>query len=139
LLNFESALGRLRQAGVIEELFELIDNHLRGQYLEARGGQIIDTTLMQVPQQRKTLKENKTIKEESIPEEWLELPNRLQQKDTDAMWVKKNKINHYGYKNNVSTDVEHGFIRGYTATSASIHDRKMHPTLLDITNNSNFV
>ncbi len=37
---------RLRKAGVIEELFEMLENYLRLQGLEARGGQIINATLV---------------------------------------------------------------------------------------------
>ena len=40
---------RLRKAGVIEELFEMFESNLRAQDLEARGGQIIDETLVPVP------------------------------------------------------------------------------------------
>ena len=40
---------RLRKAGVIEELFEMFESYLRAQGLEARGGQIIDETLVPVP------------------------------------------------------------------------------------------
>ena len=40
---------RLRKAGVIEELFEMFESNLRAQDLEARGGQIIDATLVPVP------------------------------------------------------------------------------------------
>ena len=40
---------RLRKAGVIEELFEMFESYLRAQGLEARGGQIIDATLVPVP------------------------------------------------------------------------------------------
>jgi hypothetical protein len=61
----------------------------------------------------------------------------LQQKDTDARWTKKNGVNHYGYINSISVDVEHGFIRRYIVTSASDHDSQMLPALLDPTNDSN--
>ena len=40
---------RLRKAGVIEELFEMIEGYLRFLGLKARGGQIIDATLVPVP------------------------------------------------------------------------------------------
>jgi IS5 family transposase len=40
---------RLRKAGVIEKLFDCSEQHLRAQGLEARGGQIIDATLVPVP------------------------------------------------------------------------------------------
>jgi transposase len=40
---------RLIKAGVIEELFEMFESYLRSQGLQARGGQIIDATLVPVP------------------------------------------------------------------------------------------
>jgi IS5 family transposase len=40
---------RLRKAGVIEELFEMFETYLCSQGLQARGGQIIDATLVPVP------------------------------------------------------------------------------------------
>jgi len=30
------------------------------------------------------------------------IPNRLQQRDLDAGWIKKNGINRYGYKNSIA-------------------------------------
>jgi len=50
---------RLRKAGVIEELFEMFEAYLRSQGLQARGGQIIDATLVPVPKQRNTRQENR--------------------------------------------------------------------------------
>ena len=80
---------RLRKAGVIDELFEKFESYLRSQGLEARDGQIIDATLVQVPRQRNSREDNKEIKENRMPEGWDENPNRLQQKDLDARWVKR--------------------------------------------------
>jgi IS5 family transposase len=40
---------RLRKAGVIEELFEMFETYLRPKGFQARGGQIIDATLVPVP------------------------------------------------------------------------------------------
>ncbi len=54
---------RLRKAGVILELFERFEEHLRSQGLEARGGQIIDATLVPVPKQRNSREENRAIKD----------------------------------------------------------------------------
>ena len=59
---------RLRIAGVIEELFEMFQGYLRDQVLEARGGQIIDVTLVPVPKQRNTREENKDIKADRLPD-----------------------------------------------------------------------
>ena len=53
---------------------------------------------------------------------WEENSNRLQQKDLGASSMKKNGINHYGCKNSICIDAEHGFIRRFAVTSASVHD-----------------
>ena len=130
---------RLRRAGVIEELFEMFEGYLRDQGLEARGGQIIDATLVPVPKQRTTQEENKDIKSDRLPDGWQENPNRQQQKDLDARWVKMNGINHYGYKNSTCIDAEHGFIRRFAVTSANLHDSQMLPMLLDPENQDDYV
>ena len=130
---------RLRKAEVIEELFELFETYLRSQGLQARGGQIIDATLVPVPKQRNTRDENKEIKAGRLPEGWDENPDRLRQKDLDARWVKKNGVNHYGYKNSICIDVDHGFIRRYAVTPANIHDSQMLAQLLDPENEHDYV
>ncbi|MFM9100456.1 MAG: transposase [Cyanobium sp.] len=55
----------------------------------------------------------------------------MRQKDLDALWVKKNGVSHYGYKNSICIDVDHGFIRRYAVTPDNIHDSQMLPRLLD--------
>jgi transposase, IS5 family len=130
---------RLRKAGVIEELFEMFEAYLRSQGLQARGGQIIDATLVPVPKQRNTREEKSEIKAGKLPEGWGENLDRLQQKDLDARWVKKNGINYYGYKNSICIDVDHGFIRRYAVTPANVHDSQMLPRLLDPENKHNYV
>ncbi len=64
---------RLRKAEVIEELFDMFEAYLRSQGLEARGGQIIDATLIPVPKQRNTREENADIKAGKLPEGWDEI------------------------------------------------------------------
>ena len=130
---------RLRKAGVIEELFEMFETYLRSQGLQARGGQIIDATLVPVPRQRNTREENTEIKAGRLPNGWDQNPDRLQQKDLDARWLKKNGVNHYGYKNSICIDVDHGFIRRYAVTPANIHDSQMLPRLLDPENEHDYV
>ena len=130
---------RLLKAGVIEELFEMFESYLRSQGLQARGGQIIDATLVPVPKQRNTREENEEIKAGRLPEGWDKNPDRLRQKDLDARWVKKNDINYYGYKNSIYIDVDHDFIRRYAVTPANIHDSQMLPRLLDPENEHDFV
>jgi len=55
----------------------MFEGYLRDQGLEARGGQIIDATLVPVPKQRNTGEESKDIKSDSMPNGWEENPNRL--------------------------------------------------------------
>lgn len=122
---------RLRQADLIEVLFEHFEAFLRQAGYEAKGGQIIDATLIPVPIQRNTRDENKQIKAGKIPEDWSEQPHKLTQKDTDARWTKKNGKSYFGYKNHINIDVEYGFIRCYSITDASVHDSQALGAVLD--------
>jgi transposase, IS5 family len=53
---------RLTDAGLIEELFEAFNGFLEASGYEAKGGQIIDATLVSVPIQHNSREENKQIK-----------------------------------------------------------------------------
>jgi transposase, IS5 family len=128
---------RLRQAGLIEVLFEQFEAFLRQSGYEAKGGQIIDATLIPVPIQRHSREENEQIKSGTIPEEWFEQPDKLVQKDTDARWTKKNGENYFGYKDHISIDGDYGFIRRYSITDASVHDSQALGAVLDPDNEGN--
>ena len=52
----------LAQAGLVEELFRHFEGYLLRQGYIARGGQILDASIVPVPKNRKTREENKTIK-----------------------------------------------------------------------------
>ena len=59
----------------------MFEAYLRSQGLQARGGQIIDATLVPVPNQRNSREENAEIKAGRLPNGWDENPGRLRQKD----------------------------------------------------------
>jgi IS5 family transposase len=122
---------RLRQAGLIDELFEQFATFLRQAGYEAKGGQIIDATLIPVPTQRNSREENQQIKQGAIPADWLEQPHRLAQKDTDARWTKKHGQSYFGYKDHINIDAGFGFIRRYSITDASVHDCQALGAVLD--------
>ena len=63
---------RLRKAGVIEELCEMLEAYLRSQGLQARDSKMIDVTLVPVPKQRNT-REYAEIKASRLPEGWKEM------------------------------------------------------------------
>ena len=130
---------RLGQAGIVEELFQQFDAYLKKQGLQARGGQIMDATIVPVPQQRHRREENEDIKQGKVPEAWQDHPNRLRQKDLDARWVKKNGVSRYGYKNSISVDALYGLIRRHVLTPANLHDSRMLPALLDAENDAAMV
>ncbi|KAI9129811.1 IS5 family transposase [Acaryochloris sp. CCMEE 5410] len=121
----------LSDADLIETLFETFNEYLAGCGYTAKGGQIMDATLVPVPIQRNTREENKQIKQGDIPPEWKDKPHKQSHKDTDARWTKKNGKSHFGYKNHINIDAEYGFIRQHQVTDASVHDSQPFCDLLD--------
>jgi IS5 family transposase len=71
----------LAQAGLIDQLFERFGQHLQAAGYIARGGQIIDATIVSVPKQRNTREENEAIKAGKTPEGWEKHPAKNAQKD----------------------------------------------------------
>jgi len=125
---------QLTEAGLIEKLFKQFDEFLRPNGFSAKKGQIVDASIVAVPKQRNTRDENKSIKNGDVPEDWND--NQKRQKDTDARWMKKNGVNHFGYKNHIDIDVKHKLIRSYEVTPASVHDSNVFEELLDENNSS---
>lgn len=124
----------LVEAGVVKRLFKKFDSFLRDNGFQARCGQIIDASIINVPKQRNSRDENKRIKQGEVPEDWSQTKKR--QKDTDARWTKKNGKSFFGYKNHISIDAKHKLIRDYAVTDAAVHDSQVFEELLDEDNSS---
>ncbi len=120
----------LAQAGVVEALFKQFDGYLARQGYIARGGQILDASIVPVPKNRNTREENEAIKAGEVPQDWADKPARRSQKDLDARWTKKNGKSHYGYKNHVNVDRRHKLIRRYHVSDAALHDSQAVDHLL---------
>ena len=88
----------LAKAGMVEALFSQFDGYLARQGYIARGGQILDASIVAVPRNHNTREENATIKNGEMPEDWADKPAKRSQKDTEARWTKKHGKSHYGYK-----------------------------------------
>ena len=116
----------------------MFEGFLRDQGLEARGEQIIDETLVPVPKQSNR-RISSDIKADRLPNGWDENTDRLQKRDLDVHWIKKNGVSQYGYKNSNSIDAENGFIKRYSVTLDNIYNSQMHPMLLDPENQDDFV
>ena len=124
----------LVKANVVATLFAMFDSFLYDQGFRAQKGQIVDASIVKIPLQRNSRDENKQIKAGEQPKGWSE--NKQRQKDTDARWTQKNGKSFFGYKNHISVDVKHKFIRRYKVTSASVHDSNIFDELLDSDNTS---
>ena len=127
---------KLAQAGLIEKLFDRFDQHLAAQGYMARGGQMIDATIVPVPKQRNSRDENEAVKAGQTPAEWEKQPAKLRQKDRDARWTKKHGQSFFGYKNHVNADAKHKLIRCYEVTDAAVHDSQVLDELLNKGNTS---
>ncbi len=75
---------KLAKAGLVEKLFERFGQHLEAKGYIARGGQMVDATIVAVPKQRNRREENDEVKAGRTPEAWVKKPAKLRQKDRDA-------------------------------------------------------
>jgi len=124
----------LAQAGLIDKLFERFGQHLEAKGYIARGGQIVDASIVSAPKQRNTKEENEAIKAGTTPEDWQKKPAKNAQKDKDARWTKKHGQSYFGYKNHVGVDKAHKLVRRWAASDASPHDSQKLDDILDASN-----
>lgn len=122
---------QLTERKLVRELFEKFDEYLRGAGYEAKGGQIIDATLVEVPKQKIKKEEKAALALGKLPEEWNKNRKKRGQKDREARWTKKNGRSYYGYKNHINVDVKYGLIRRYEVSNAAVHDSQKIGELLD--------
>src|SRR3982075_989581 len=126
----------LAKAGLIETLFERFGHHLEAKGYIARGGQMVDATIVPVPKNRNSKEENEAVKAGQTPKAWAKKPAKNRQKDKDARWTKKHGKSFYGYKNHVNADARHKLIRCYDVSDASVHDSGQLDALLSNANTS---
>jgi IS5 family transposase len=127
---------KLAKAGLIEKLFERFDQHLAAKGYIARGGQIIDASIVPVPTQRNSRDENDQLRAGRTPAGWKQKLAKLRQKDRDARWTKKHGRSFFGYKNHVNADAKYKLIRRYEVTDAAVHDSQKLDGLLNKGNTS---
>lgn len=130
---------KLAKAGLIEKLFAQFGRHLEAKGYIARGGQMVDATIVPVPRQRNSGEDNETVKAGKTPQDWEKKPAKNRQKDKDARWTKKHSKSFFGYKNHINADAKHKLIRRYDVSDASVHDSQKLDGLLNKSNTSEAV
>lgn len=113
---------KLSKLGYVDLMFKRFDQFLNEQGYMANDGAIVDATIVEVPIQRNTREENSQIKKGKVPKGFKKNRHKKNQKDLDARWTRKNKVNYYGYKNHILIDSRHKLIRSFDVTPANVHD-----------------
>jgi IS5 family transposase len=119
--TWREAISKRKKA---RKLFTRFWTMLERAGIKANSGSIVDASFVDKPRQRNTEKENETIKDGGVPEEWKKpgMEAKLRQKDVDARWARKGDEKHYGYKNHVKVDRKTKLIQETVVTDASVHD-----------------
>ena len=112
-------------------MFDAVNRQLARHGYIARGGQIIDASIVQVPRQslNKEEKSRKTRcrtngRTEAAPE------------DIEARWTKKHGKSYFGYKPSADADRRYKLIRKLKVSTASEHDTNHSKDVLDEANTS---
>lgn len=126
--NFRQQITDLE---LINPIFDLFLKELEKLALIVNEGKIVDASFVEVPKQRNKREENEQIKNGETPKSFEENPNKKAQKDTDARWTQKNKVNYFGYKNHIKTDAKSKLIVKYEVTAANTHDSQVLEKLID--------
>lgn len=120
---------QLAQGGGAKALFHSVGQQLAQARLQARGGQLIDATLITVPKAQLSKQEKASIKAGKTPVHWS--AKQVSHVDTDARWRAKHAVYSFGYKAHVNTDQEHKLIRALQVTPANVDDRVPLEHLID--------
>lgn len=125
---------RLKEQDLIGDISAAVGRQLAQAGYVARGGQIIDASIITAPVQHNRSAENEAIKRGEKPEGWSAA--KRAQKDTQARWTKKHGKSYFGYKLHANTDRRWGFIRNTEVTTASVNDTTVFESILDASNTS---
>ena len=128
--TFENRIG---EAGA-KALFDGVSAQLLRKGFIARGGQIIDATLVPAPKQHNSRGEKALIEQGAMPADWK--PAKRRQKDIDATWTKKHGKSHFGYKLSINVDKKYKIIRRIETDTASTHDSQHFDNVFDAGNTS---
>lgn len=98
----------------------------------ARGGQMIDASIVQAPKQSLSKEEKAVVVEGAMLAQWR--PVKRRQKDGDARWTKKHGKSYFGYKVSANADARYKLVRKIKISTASEHDTLHFEDVLDSSN-----
>ena len=122
---------KLARAGLIEQLFDRFDQHLAAKGYMARGGQIIDASIVLVPTQRNSRDENAELQAGRTLRGGSRSPPKCGRRTAMRAGPRSMARSFFGYKNHVNADAKHKLIRHYAVTDAAVHDSQELEGLLD--------
>ncbi|CUI08768.1 Mobile element protein [Janthinobacterium sp. CG23_2] len=123
---------RLLKAGASESIFEAVNRQLSRHGYIARGGQMVDASIVQTPKQSMSKEEKALVGEGAMPIDWK--PAKRRQKDMDARWTKKHGKSYFGYKVSANADKRYKLVRKIKVSTASEHDTLHFEAVLDPSN-----
>jgi IS5 family transposase len=123
---------RLIQAGASESMFDAVNRQLARHGYIARGGQMIDVSIVQAPRQSLNKEEKAIVSESAMPADWK--PAKRRHKDIDARWTKKHGKFYFGYKLPVNANKRYKLVRKIKVSTASEHYTLHFEDVLDPAN-----
>lgn len=117
---------------LIQQSFNLSDEQLAKHGFIARGGQMIEASIVQAPKQSLSKEEKALVQQDAMPIEWT--PAKRRQKDVDAPWTKKHGRSYFAYKVSANADKRYKLVRKIEVSTASEHDTLHFEDVLDSAN-----
>ena len=128
---------KLAKAGLIETLFERFGQYLEAKGYIARGGQMVDATIVAVPKQRNTREENDAVKAGQTPQDWARKPSKIGRRTRTLAGPRSTAKASLAIRTtSMPTPGTKKRIRDYDATDASVHDSQKLDGLLNTANTS---
>ena len=110
-------------------VFADVQRQLNGAGLIAKGGQMIDATIVTAPKVHLDKEEKERIDRGETPTHWSQ--KQIAHIDTDAHWTAKRKQWHFGYKAHANVDQKHKLVRHLHITPANVSDMTTLAPVLD--------
>ena len=121
--------NQLAQAGGGAKLFADVERQLASAGRIAKGGQMIDATIVPAPRVQLNKEEKEVVDRGETPDQWSK--KQVAHKDTDAHWTAKRGQWYFGYKAHVNADQANKLMRDIEVTPANVDDGTMLDEMID--------